>query len=151
MNTTAQIPDWAGVAASVVLVLLAASLALYQRLGVARDLVWAAVGILLALKVVKAEPIVVVPVGGMVVSAAMSATALTMRAIAKTAVEQRPAIEARLSLGMTGAAAFAPYLREGVRTALIPAIDTTKVVGLIALPGAMTGLILAGVSPFDAI
>ena len=35
--------------------------------------------------------------------------------------------------------------------ALVPAIDSTKVVGLIALPGAMTGLILAGVSPFDAI
>jgi putative ABC transport system permease protein len=38
-----------------------------------------------------------------------------------------------------------------VRTALVPAIDSTKVVGLIALPGAMTGLILAGVSPLDAI
>jgi len=38
-----------------------------------------------------------------------------------------------------------------VRTALIPAIDSTKVVGLISLPGAMTGLILAGVDPFTAI
>jgi ABC-type iron transport system FetAB permease component len=34
---------------------------------------------------------------------------------------------------------------------LIPAIDSTKVVGLISLPGAMTGLILAGISPLTAI
>ena len=38
-----------------------------------------------------------------------------------------------------------------MRTALIPAIDQTKVVGLISLPGAMTGLILAGTPPLEAI
>ena len=38
-----------------------------------------------------------------------------------------------------------------MRTALVPTIDTTKVVGLISLPGAMTGLIIAGVAPLDAI
>jgi putative ABC transport system permease protein len=38
-----------------------------------------------------------------------------------------------------------------LRTALIPAVDSTKVVGVISLPGAMTGLILAGVSPLTAI
>ena len=37
------------------------------------------------------------------------------------------------------------------RTALIPQIERTKVVGLIALPGAMTGLLLAGVDPIDAV
>ena len=46
---------------------------------------------------------------------------------------------------------MAPHLRRGVKTALLPAIDSTKVVGLISLPGAMTGLILAGVAPIVAI
>lgn len=46
---------------------------------------------------------------------------------------------------------MAPHLQRAVSTALLPAIDSTKVVGLIALPGAMTGLILAGVEPIDAI
>src|SRR5437899_1346118 len=64
---------------------------------------------------------------------------------------QRAAIEARLSLGLSGAQAFAPHRRELLRTALIPTLDSTKVVGLISLPGAMTGLILAGVSPEVAI
>ena len=44
-----------------------------------------------------------------------------------------------------------PHRRSALRTALIPTIDSTKVVGLISLPGAMTGLILAGTSPLTAI
>ncbi|HZA11519.1 ABC transporter permease, partial [Mycobacterium sp.] len=44
-----------------------------------------------------------------------------------------------------------PHQRSALRTALQPAIDSTKVVGLISLPGAMTGLILAGVDPLTAI
>jgi uncharacterized protein (TIGR00245 family) len=54
-------------------------------------------------------------------------------------------------LGQSGPEAFAPYVRAALRNALVPTIDTTKVVGLISLPGAMTGLILAGVSPVAAI
>jgi hypothetical protein len=67
------------------------------------------------------------------------------------AAAARPAIEARLCLGMPATQAFAPHLHMALRTALIPSIDSTKTVGLISLPGAMTGLILAGVSPLTAI
>jgi putative ABC transport system permease protein len=42
-------------------------------------------------------------------------------------------------------------VRNALRTALTPQIETTKIVGIIALPGSMTGLILAGVNPFDAV
>ena len=109
------------------------------------------VGVLLAFQVIAATPEVVIPVGGMVVSGAMAAAALTLRRIQESARDQRERVEARLSLGLTTAEAFAPEQRDAVRTALIPAIDTTKVVGLISLPGAMTGLILAGVDPLEAI
>ncbi|MCA1693566.1 MAG: ABC transporter permease, partial [Actinobacteria bacterium] len=63
----------------------------------------------------------------------------------------RDAIEARLSLGLPAREAFLPHQRSALRTALLPAIDSTKVVGLISLPGSMTGLILAGVDPLTAI
>jgi putative ABC transport system permease protein len=108
-------------------------------------------GVLLVAGVVEPVPSVVVPVGGMVVSAAMTATNLSMRHMVTIATQQRRDIEARLALGLTADDAIAAHLRGAVRTALLPAIDTTKVVGLIALPGAMTGLILAGVEPIDAI
>jgi putative ABC transport system permease protein len=108
-------------------------------------------GVLLAFGVISAGGRVVIPVGGMVVSGAMQAIALTLVRTRDEARTRRAAIEARLALGLPAAEAFAPYLRGGLRTALIPAIDSTKVVGLISLPGAMTGLILAGVDPFTAI
>ena len=108
-------------------------------------------GGLLLLRVIAMEPRVVVPLGGMIVSAAMLASGLTLRRLREDAAQSRPAIEARLCLGLSARAAFLPHQRSALRTALLPAIDSTKVVGLISLPGAMTGLILAGVDPLTAI
>lgn len=111
----------------------------------------ATLGLLLALGVISTQGRVVVPVGGMVVSGAMQAATLTLRRVAEDAVASRPQIEARLSLGLSAREAFAPSARSALRNALIPSIDATRVVGLISLPGAMTGLILAGVDPLTAI
>ncbi|MDP9240810.1 MAG: iron export ABC transporter permease subunit FetB [Actinomycetota bacterium] len=109
------------------------------------------VGVLLILRVITAEARVIVPVGGMVVAGAMTASAITLRRLRELAHDERPQVEARLALGLPSDQAFNPQLRSALRTALIPNIDGTKVVGLISLPGAMTGLILAGVPPLTAI
>ncbi|PXX70775.1 putative ABC transport system permease protein [Nocardia tenerifensis] len=108
-------------------------------------------GALVLLGVISTEPRVVVPVGGMIVSGAMQATGIALRRIGEDARQARPAIEARLCLGLPARQAFLPYRRSALRTALVPSVDATKVVGLISLPGAMTGLILAGVDPLTAI
>lgn len=108
-------------------------------------------GVLLVLRVIAAEARVIVPVGGMVVSGAMMASAIVLRRVREQADGDRAQVEARLALGLPADQAFAPQLRSALRTALIPNIDGTKVVGLISLPGAMTGLILAGVPPLTAI
>jgi len=50
-----------------------------------------------------------------------------------------------------GATALRPHLAEAMRTSITPQIEQTKIVGLIALPGTMTGLLLAGVDPLDAV
>src|SRR5205814_6117752 len=94
---------------------------------------------------------VVVPIGGMIVSGAMQAAGVTLRRLREDAHAARPAIEARLCLGLPAREAFLPHQRSALRTALLPVVDSTKVVGLISLPGAMTGLILAGVDPLTAI
>ena len=111
----------------------------------------ATMGTLLALGVISTQARVVIPVGGMVVSGAMAAAAVTLTRLREEAAAARPLIEARLCLGQPADRAFTPHLHAALRTALIPAIDSTKTVGLISLPGAMTGLILAGVSPLTAI
>jgi putative ABC transport system permease protein len=108
-------------------------------------------GVLLALGVISTDPRAVVPIGGMIVSAVMLAAGLSLSRFREDAVQARPAIEARLCLGLPARQAFLPHRRSALRTALLPTIDSTKVVGLISLPGAMTGLILAGVDPLTAI
>ena len=87
----------------------------------------------------------------MIVSSAMLSAGSALRRLDDEVRQSRPAIETRLSLGQSGRQAILPHRRSALRTALIPTIDSTKVVGLISLPGAMTGLILAGTSPLTAI
>jgi putative ABC transport system permease protein len=111
----------------------------------------ATLGILIAAGVIATEPRVVVPVGGMVVSTAMQGSAITLARLRDEVTASRRLVEARLALGLPSTEAFAPQLRQALISALTPSLDNTKVVGLIALPGAMTGLILAGVSPLTAI
>ncbi|MCW2600447.1 MAG: iron export transporter permease subunit FetB [Frankiales bacterium] len=108
-------------------------------------------GLLVLAQVVNAEPRVVVPVGGMVVAAATRGTSVVLLRLAEESVVSRRLIEARLALGLPSGEAFAPHRRTALRTALVTDIDAVKTVGLISLPGAMTGLLLAGVAPLTAI
>ena len=81
----------------------------------------------------------------------MTAAVLVARRLFDELLDKRDEVEARLALGQPSTEAARPYVRSALRTALTPQIETTKAVGLVFLPGAMTGLILAGVDPFDAV
>jgi putative ABC transport system permease protein len=106
---------------------------------------------LVLLGVIAAQARVVVPVAGMIIGGSMQASGLALRRVRDALDAGRPAIEARLFLGLSAREAFAPHTRDALHTALLPVVDSTKVVGLITLPGAMTGLILGGVDPLTAI
>ncbi|CAN5196100.1 iron export ABC transporter permease subunit FetB [soil metagenome] len=94
---------------------------------------------------------VLVPMAGLVVGNSLGATVVAARRIVAELTDKRAEVEARLALGQPGQQAARPYVRAALRTALVPQIESTKVVGLVALPGAMTGLILAGVDPVEAV
>ena len=111
----------------------------------------ATLGVLFGLGVYELEGRTIVPLAGIVVGNSLSATVLVSRQLFAAADDHRDLIEARLALGLSAADAFRPDLRESLRTALVPQIETTKAVGLIALPGAMVGLILAGTDPAIAV
>lgn len=108
-------------------------------------------GVLFGLQVFPLEPRTLVPLAGMTIGNSMTATVLVGKRIIAEFTEKRAQVEGALALGMTGSEAFRPFLRSSVSTALIPQIETTKAVGIVFLPGAMTGLILAGVAPLDAV
>ena len=108
-------------------------------------------GVLFGLGVFPLDGRTLVPVGGLMIGNAMTATVLAARRVVDSLRDRREEVEARLALGQPSGQAARPYLRGALRTALTPQIETTKAVGIVFLPGAMTGLILAGVDPLDAV
>ena len=107
--------------------------------------------VLFGLRIFPFEPVAIVPLAGMVLGNSMAATVAAARRVVAELAEHRLEVEARLALGQAWPEASRPYVRTALRTALTAQIESTKTVGLIALPGTMTGLILAGVDPVDAV
>lgn len=97
------------------------------------------------------SPRTIVPLAGMVVGNSLSSVVLAARRTIGELRDHRDQVESRLALGLTARASAQPQLRAAIRDALIPQVETTKSVGLVFLPGAMVGLILAGVEPADAV
>jgi putative ABC transport system permease protein len=91
-----------------------------------------------------------IPIAGILIGGAMAATSLTGRRVLDAVADGLPAIEARLALGVPARTALAPTVRQAVATGLIPAIDQTRSVGLVTLPGTFVGLLLGGASPGEA-
>jgi putative ABC transport system permease protein len=108
-------------------------------------------GVLLLLGIVPAVPRAAIPLGSMIISNAMNTSSLVMVRMRDDLSAHRREVEAHLSLGETSSEAAASWHRAAVRNGMLPIVDQTKVVGLVALPGAMTGMLLAGASPSSAI
>lgn len=111
----------------------------------------ATLGFLAVLGIVPTSARAIIPLGSMIISAAMNTTSLVMTRLHDDLAANRREVEARLSLGHTSHEAARPWHRAALRVGMLPSVDQTKVVGLVALPGAMTGLILAGASPLAAV
>ncbi len=108
-------------------------------------------GLTFGLGIFPVEGRTVVPVAGMVVGNSMKSCVVVVQMLASLIADRRADIEARLALGLTGSDAARPIVRQALRVAINPQIENTKALGIVFLPGAMTGLILAGVKPLDAV
>lgn len=93
----------------------------------------------------------VIPVAGMVVSNSMVAIGLSYRNLNTSFKNRREEVEVKLSLGSDSALAAKEIIRDSIKLSIIPSIDSAKTLGIVSLPGMMTGLILAGASPLMAI
>jgi putative ABC transport system permease protein len=92
----------------------------------------------------------VVPFAAQIIGGAMTAATLAGIRMADNVHDQWDQVEAWLALGATPRVAVQDLGQHAARTALIPALDQTRNVGLVVLPGAFVGLLLAGASPLDA-
>jgi putative ABC transport system permease protein len=111
----------------------------------------ATLGTLAALRIVPTSARAIIPLGSMIITNVMNTTSLVMTRLHDDLASNRREVEARLSLGQTSHEAALHWHRSALRSGMLPTIDQTKVVGLVALPGAMTGMILAGASPAAAV
>lgn len=108
-------------------------------------------GVIVGIGIIPLRARAIVPLGSMVIANAMTTTALVMTRLRDDLASHRREVEARLSLGQSAHEASLPWHRAALRSGMLPIVDQTKVVGLVSLPGAMTGMILAGAPPLAAI
>ncbi len=101
--------------------------------------------------VIQNEANFIIPIGGMIVGNAMNASSLGMNRLVGELNHDRERIEALLALGGNARQASQQAARQAVKAALIPTIDSMKTIGLVYLPGVMTGFLIAGGSPLEAV
>lgn len=92
-----------------------------------------------------------IPLLGMLLGNTMNGIALGLDRLTTTAWQQRQVIEARLMLGQTASTAISDIRRESMRVGLVPIVNAMAAAGVISLPGMMTGQILAGSPPLEAV
>ncbi|MGI9594902.1 MAG: ABC transporter permease [Acidimicrobiales bacterium] len=107
--------------------------------------------VVFGLGVLPYEPVNLIVIAGITIGNAMPSQVLGANRVLAEVRDGRGQLEAMLSLGLSMGQIIRLSGGQVVRTALIPQIERTNVVGLIALPGAMTGLLLAGADPVDAV
>lgn len=92
-----------------------------------------------------------IPLLGMILGNSLTGISLGLDTLLERLSEQRTRVELELALGASAWEAARPHVREAVRRGLIPIVNSMTVVGLVSIPGMMTGQILAGADPLEAV
>jgi putative ABC transport system permease protein len=97
------------------------------------------------------DPRYAIPLLGMVLGNAMTGIALGLNTLTQAVASQRAAVESRLALGADRRTALLGPVRQAARSAMLPTVNSMAATGLVFLPGMMTGQILAGAEPAEAV
>lgn len=97
------------------------------------------------------KPAVAVPLFGMLIGNSLNGVSLAMDRFLSDCYTKRLLIETQLALGATVYEATHDIVKGAIKTGMIPIINSMMIVGLVSLPGMMTGQLLAGADPMDAV
>jgi len=92
-----------------------------------------------------------IPLLGMMLGNTMNGVALALDRLTSSAWQQRAVIETRLTLGQEWSEAIGDISRDSLRTGMLPIINAMAAAGIVSLPGMMTGQILSGTPPLEAV
>ncbi|GAA4861170.1 iron export ABC transporter permease subunit FetB [Paenibacillus vulneris] len=107
--------------------------------------------LLLGLGIIEKTPQYIIPISGITIGSAMVVSGLFINQMKREVQASKGEIEVLLSLGATSRQAIHEPLKRSVKSSMIPTIDGMKTVGLVQLPGMMTGMIVAGADPVQAV
>ncbi len=107
--------------------------------------------ILLGLQITPATAQYIIPISGMVIGNSMVLSILFLNRFTAELQNQREQTELILSLGGTPKQAIHRQLITSIRASTIPTIESQKTIGLVQLPGMMSGQIIAGADPVQAV
>ncbi len=96
------------------------------------------------------EPQYLIPIGGIILGNSMNGAAIAGERLVSNINASHLEIETHLSLGATPQQAVNKYRTEAIKAGLIPTINAMMVVGIVTLPGIITGQLLSGIEPLDA-
>ncbi|MDB5988601.1 MAG: transporter permease [Herbaspirillum sp.] len=97
------------------------------------------------------DPHYAIPLMGIVLGSILNSASLGLDVFFTGISGARASIEGRLALGATSREALMPHIRNAIRSGLIPIVNQMSAAGIITLPGIMTGQLLAGMDPIDAV
>ncbi|MET9633575.1 ABC transporter permease [Lentzea sp. NPDC006480] len=109
-----------------------------------------ALALLILIGLLPVKGIALIPVGGILIGGAMTATTLSTRRALDTLKDRRGEYEAALALGFLERRAARFLVRKPAAEALLPPLDQTRTVGLVTLPGAFVGMLLGGAPVWQA-
>ncbi|MFC9788612.1 ABC transporter permease [Rhodococcus sp. NPDC127528] len=150
---------WSAVAVLAVM-FVAASFTAARRSRAGRSGVWLTAALaagmaavlppMLASGVVPLEGVALIPIGGIVLGNAMTSTSLAAKRSLDAIGQRRGEVEAALSLGLSERDSRMLVVHDSAADALLPGLDQTRTVGLVTLPGAFVGVLLASGSAVQA-
>lgn len=108
------------------------------------------VGVVLT-EAIEFKPNEVIPIAGMLGSNGLIAINLAYQNLDREFVKEMSQIESKLALGANPKLSSKETIRNSVKTAIVPTIDSVKTYGIVSIPGMMTGLIIGGVEPLQAV
>lgn len=107
--------------------------------------------IMVILKIISLKPYEFIPIAGMIIGNSLNTYTLTIERLKREIELQKELIEAFVSIGASLTDAYKIMQKEAIKAALIPVNNMLQTIGIVAIPGITTGMLLAGASPLKAV
>ena len=120
----------------------------FLSIGIATTLI---LFVMISLNIISLKPNEFIPITGMIIGNSLNTYTLTIERLKREITLQKEIIEAFIAIGASLNEAYKIMQKEAIKAALIPVNNMLQTIGVVAIPGITTGMLLAGASPLEAV